>query len=93
MQRSHFAPSRHMQDRVLDPEAKKTDLGPMATVIDTLTARNPEDRAARHPEKQNRPDTAVLRKPEWLRVRAPGAGAAALGAEAGRTRGASLACR
>jgi lipoyl synthase len=46
----------------------------MATVIDTLKARNPEDRAARHPEKQNRPDTPVLRKPEWLRVRAPGSG-------------------
>jgi lipoic acid synthetase len=63
-----------MQDRVLDPEGKKTDLGAMATVIDTLKARNPEDRAARHPEKQNRPDTPVLRKPEWLRVRAPGSG-------------------
>ncbi|PHY20245.1 lipoyl synthase [Caulobacter sp. BP25] len=46
----------------------------MATVIDTLKARNPEDRAVRHPEKQNRPDTPVLRKPEWLRVRAPGSG-------------------
>ncbi len=46
----------------------------MATVIDTLKARGPEDRAARHPEKQNRPDTPVLRKPEWLRVRAPGSG-------------------
>lgn len=62
------------QDQALDPEAKKTDLGAMATVIDTLKARNPEDRAARHPEKQNRPDTPVLRKPEWLRVRAPGSG-------------------
>ena len=38
----------------------------MATVIDTLKAR------PRHPEKQSRPDTPVLRKPEWLRVRAPG---------------------
>lgn len=28
--------------------------------------------ADRHPEKQARPDTAVLRKPPWLRVRAPG---------------------
>jgi lipoic acid synthetase len=46
----------------------------MATVIDTLKARGPGDRAARHPEKQNRPDTPVLRKPEWLRVRAPGSG-------------------
>jgi lipoic acid synthetase len=39
----------------------------MAVVIDTLSAR-----ALRHPEKQNRPDTPVLRKPDWLRVRAPG---------------------
>ena len=39
----------------------------MATVIDTRTPA-----ALRHPEKQNRPETAVLRKPAWLRVRAPG---------------------
>ena len=29
-------------------------------------------RAARHPEKRNRAETEVLRKPDWLRVRAPG---------------------
>ncbi len=39
----------------------------MAVVIDNLGERRP-----RHPEKQNRPDTPQLRKPEWLRVRAPG---------------------
>jgi lipoyl synthase len=39
----------------------------MATVIDRTNAR-----ALRHPEKQARPDTPILRKPEWLRVRAPG---------------------
>ncbi|WP_340645844.1 lipoyl synthase [Phenylobacterium sp.] len=39
----------------------------MATVIDTVTGARP-----RHPEKQSRPDTPMLRKPEWLRVRAPG---------------------
>ena len=44
----------------------------MVTLIDTLNARPSEERAVRHPEKQNRPDTPVLRKPEWLRVRAPG---------------------
>ena len=38
----------------------------MATVIDTTQAR------PRHPEKAARPDTPILRKPEWLRVRAPG---------------------
>ena len=39
----------------------------MAVVIDTLGGKRP-----RHPEKQNRPDTPLLKKPEWLRVRAPG---------------------
>jgi lipoic acid synthetase len=39
----------------------------MAVVIDTLKVPRP-----RHPEKQARPDTPLLRKPEWLRVRAPG---------------------
>jgi lipoyl synthase len=28
----------------------------------------------RHPEKRERPDTPVLRKPEWIRVKAPGGG-------------------
>jgi lipoic acid synthetase len=42
----------------------------MATVIDTLKER-PEGRV-RHPEKASRPDTPLLRKPDWLRVRAPG---------------------
>jgi lipoyl synthase len=27
---------------------------------------------ARHPEKANRPDSPILRKPQWLRVKAPG---------------------
>jgi lipoyl synthase len=36
----------------------------MATVI--------ERSAVRHPEKQSRPETPLLRKPPWLRVRAPG---------------------
>ncbi|MGH6816894.1 MAG: lipoyl synthase [Hyphomicrobiaceae bacterium] len=29
----------------------------------------------RHPEKAHRPDTPLVRKPDWIRVRAPGAGA------------------
>lgn len=42
----------------------------MPTLIDS----RPE-RAHRHPEKRDRPDTPVLRKPEWIRVKAPsGAG-------------------
>jgi lipoic acid synthetase len=39
----------------------------MATIIDTRGERGP-----RHPEKQARAETPVLRKPAWLRVRAPG---------------------
>lgn len=35
----------------------------MVTILDT--------RRPRHPEKVHRPDTPVLRKPEWIRVRAP----------------------
>jgi lipoyl synthase len=38
----------------------------MTDLIDRL---NPP---LRHPEKAHRPDSAVLRKPEWIRVRAPG---------------------
>ncbi|HEY3778724.1 MAG TPA: lipoyl synthase [Rhizomicrobium sp.] len=41
----------------------------MAIVIDQ--AAN-ERRALRHPEKAHRPDTPLLRKPEWIRVKAPG---------------------
>ena len=39
----------------------------MATIINTLEGKRP-----RHPEKQKNPDSAILRKPEWLRVKAPG---------------------
>ena len=39
----------------------------MTTVIDTAKERA----ALRHPEKAARPDSVVLRKPEWIRVRAP----------------------
>ncbi|MGZ3274264.1 MAG: lipoyl synthase [Caulobacteraceae bacterium] len=39
----------------------------MVTVIDTL-----QDRALRHPEKQARPDSPALKKPDWLKVKAPG---------------------
>jgi lipoic acid synthetase len=39
----------------------------MVTIID--------NRPPRHPEKANRPDTPVLRKPDWIRVRVPAASA------------------
>ncbi|PHS28620.1 MAG: lipoyl synthase [Robiginitomaculum sp.] len=39
----------------------------MATLIDTTKQRQ----AHRHPEKRNREDSPVLRKPAWIRVKAP----------------------
>lgn len=38
----------------------------MVTVLDTLAKRR-----VRHPEKANRPDSEVLKKPDWIRVKAP----------------------
>jgi lipoic acid synthetase len=38
----------------------------MAVVIDTLATSRP-----RHPEKAHRPDQPALRKPDWIRVKAP----------------------
>lgn len=37
----------------------------MVTLLDTL-----KDQRPRHPEKQHRPDQPVLKKPDWIRVRA-----------------------
>jgi lipoic acid synthetase len=39
----------------------------MPTLIDTVS--HPPHR---HPEKRERPDTPLLRKPDWIRVKAPG---------------------
>ncbi|MBI1866821.1 MAG: lipoyl synthase [Methylocystis sp.] len=52
----------------------------MAVVLDILNedprkgAEGPS-LAARHPEKAHRPDAPVLRKPPWIRVKAPGSAA------------------
>ena len=43
----------------------------MTTVIDTRSRSGPDSRL-RHPEKAARPDTPLLRKPDWIRVKAPG---------------------
>jgi lipoyl synthase len=45
----------------------------MAVVLDLLN-RDPRKaaEAPRHPEKQKRPENPVLRKPDWIRVKAPG---------------------
>ena len=40
----------------------------MAIVIDQTEK---DRRAARHPEKAHRPDSPLLRKPDWIRVKAP----------------------
>ncbi len=39
----------------------------MVTLVDNREGGRP-----RHPEKAHRPDTPILRKPEWIRVKAPG---------------------
>jgi lipoic acid synthetase len=40
----------------------------MSVVIDLLN----KDHRPRHPEKAHRPDQPLLRKPDWIRVKAPG---------------------
>jgi lipoyl synthase len=41
----------------------------MTIVVDTIGDARPRPR---HPEKAHRPESALLRKPEWIRVKAPG---------------------
>ena len=38
----------------------------MVTLIDSIDTR------PRHPEKAHRPENEILRKPDWIRVKAPG---------------------
>jgi len=42
----------------------------MTVVLDLLASPRPAP--LRHPEKARRPDAEVLRKPDWIRVKAPG---------------------
>ena len=42
----------------------------MVTIHDTVSTARPQ--RPRHPEKLKRPDTPILRKPSWIRVKAPG---------------------
>lgn len=47
----------------------------MTIVIDNLSGEPDKPQKAdkaRHPEKAKNPDTPILRKPEWIRARAPG---------------------
>ena len=55
---------------ILDRSSKAGHLLIMAKLIDTVSEKN-KSSSYRHPEKRNRPDTPVLRKPEWIRVKAP----------------------
>ena len=42
----------------------------MVEIINTVGGKSDKS-DVRHPEKQNRPDTPVLKKPSWIRVKAP----------------------
>jgi lipoic acid synthetase len=44
----------------------------VVTLIDTLERAPDGADRPRHPEKAHRPDRPVLKKPDWIRVRAPG---------------------
>ena len=36
-----------------------------------MSTRDLKDKAQRHPEKAHKADTPILRKPSWIRVKAP----------------------
>ncbi len=59
----------------------------MVTLLDKR-----ESGALRHPEKANRPETEVLRKPPWIRVKAPGSMAYAATARIVREHGLHTVC-
>ncbi|MCV6600357.1 MAG: lipoyl synthase, partial [Cohaesibacter sp.] len=46
----------------------------MVTLIDTVSSgkTKPVSERLRHPEKAHKPDNPVMRKPSWIRVKAPG---------------------
>jgi lipoyl synthase len=44
----------------------------MAVVLDLLNNPRPNSARPRHPEKAHRPDAPIQRKPDWIRVKAPG---------------------
>ncbi len=58
----------------------------MTTLIDNSPA------ALRHPEKRRRPETPVLRKPDWIRVRAPVSAGYAATREIVRSKGLHTVC-
>ena len=44
----------------------------MVTILDTRNGRSAGKADTRHPEKAGNTDTPILRKPSWIRVKAPG---------------------
>jgi lipoic acid synthetase len=59
------------QVNLLDVNAPNAHLALMATLLDLNANKQRPKKQVRHPEKANRPDTEVLRKPKWIRVKAP----------------------
>jgi lipoic acid synthetase len=59
----------HRPSHVLDERNGLREALSMVTILDTVSDRKARPR---HPEKARRPDSAVPRKPEWIRVKAPG---------------------
>ena len=58
----------------------------MVTLIDNSAA------AQRHPEKQKRPDSAIQRKPDWIRVKAPVSSGYAATREIVKSKGLATVC-
>jgi lipoyl synthase len=61
----------------------------MTTIIDTI---GPAPARPRHPEKAHRPESPVLRKPDWIRVKAPGSPGFAATRAIVRTHGLTTVC-
>ena len=57
--------------KCLEERPETGHFGAMAKLIDNLSKSARDSQSLRHPEKRNRPDTEVLRKPDWIRVKAP----------------------
>jgi len=55
-----------MTERTISVDPDEADLGP--TLETVVPPRLP---SVRHPEKVNRPESPVMRKPAWIRVKAP----------------------
>ena len=60
-------------DMALLLPGKRAYIETMTVVIDNLSgAPKKQPQKPRHPEKEKNPDTPILRKPAWIRAKAPG---------------------